>query len=271
MPNGDPIKGDDKVATPPAEVTIEVDGEKKTYKAEDVQNLVSQQASATQKTQAAAPLLDAAEKYGIEPGDYVERSEGAFNTIVGLIDAGVLDSEGKVVKKEADVDKPVKKVDDPVKPVGDDSKASKELEETKTALEKLEERTKRVEDESVNLMRKNLEREVMKKHSELTKDDVSKLFGIAMANQNKDVWQHAEEFVEKKKEAGIVTRSEYAKEFGVDLKEFDANKIKEQDAKGGGAAGILGGRKLSFRPKKGETGTVTPKQAMKEFLSKQGV
>jgi len=254
--------GDGGSNTNPQEVTIEVDGEKKTYKAEDIQNLVAQQASATQKTQKVAALIAAAEKYGLEPEDYVGRSEGAFATIVDLMEEGVLDEEGKrILKKEESDDSEKGKAKLLEKQKG--KVESKGLDMVTEALDKIEKRTQRLEEDGLNFMKKDLSREIRKKHPELGKDDVSKLFAVAMANPRKDVWQHAEEFAGKKKEGKVTTRAEYAKEFGIDLKEWDENKVNEQDANGGGAASILGERKVSF--KKGK-GSISPREATLNYF-----
>lgn len=250
----------------PQQITLEIDGEKKTYGAEDVTNLLAQQASATQKTQKAAALVDAAAKYGVDPDEYVARAEGAFATVVELIGDGVLDEEGKQVKKEVedvDSDKDKKKVVttkvDPTKDA-----ASKELEIVNKALGDANKRLGKLEEDNLSLMRKNLTGDLQKEHPELTKDDVSRIFGIAMNDQRKDVWQHAKDFVVLKKEGDAKTREAYAKEFNIDLKEFDENKVKEQDAKGGAAAVVLGKRKLSF--KKGKKDAVTPREATLEYF-----
>lgn len=247
------------------QIVVEVDGEKKTFDTEGVKNLLAQQASATQKTQEVAAIKTAAEKYGLSPEEYVDRSEGAFATVVDLMQEGVLDNEGRRVEKEPKDDKP--KVD-PLKTVGP-KVDSKELDVVTKALDQIEKRTRAVEEDNMNLMRKNLSIELQGKHPELNDDDVSRLFGIAMSDQKKNVWQHAEEFVGKKKEVGTKQEEAFAEKYGINLKEWNENKIKEQDAKGGGAAAILGKRKLSFRAKSDDPDAVSPRRAAEEFLTKQ--
>ena len=264
----DKVKTDDSTkdgGSKDNQITLEVDGEKKTYGAEDVQNLIAQQASATQKTQKVAALAAAAEKYGLDPEEYVNRADGAFATVVQMIDEGVLDEQGKRIEKKDDKIDPTKV--DPTKVVPTKEDKSKELTEALDRIDKMEKRTAKVEEDNINLMRKNLSRDIKKKHPSFNDDDVSRLIGIAVANQNKDVWQHAEEFAGKKTEATEVLRGKFAKEFGIkDLKEWDANKIKEQDAKGGGAAAVLGKRKISFNAKASDPNTVTPRRATIEFF-----
>ncbi len=247
-------------------IIIEVDGEKKTFNAEGVKNLLAQQASATQKTQEVVAIKTAAEKYGLSPEEYVDHSEGAFATVADLMQDGILDKEGKRVEKKKE-DVKTEKVD-PLKVAGP-KVDSKELDVVTKALEQIEKRTRAVEEDQMNLMRRNLSSEIQTKHPELNDDDVSRLFGIAMSDQKKNVWQHAEEFVGKKIEGNTKQREAFAKEFGVDLEKWNENKIKEQDAKGGGALSVLGKRKLSFKAKGGDPSAITPRKAMMEFLATQ--
>lgn len=272
MPEKDPNLNPEKESTGNEnQVTLEIDGEKKVFKSEDVQNLIAQQASATQKTQKVAAIAAAAEKYGLDPEEYVERAEGAFGTVVGLIDKEVLDEHGKLIEKKASGDDEPKKIAvDPAKATDTTPADSKELTLISETLEKIEKRTERLESGQLNLMKKNLSSEILEKHPELNNEDVSRLFSIAMADQKKDVWQHAKELVGKKAEGDVVLREKFAKEFKIDLKEWDENKIREQDAEGGGgAAAVLGKKKLSFKAKPGDPNATTPKDAMIEFLAKQ--
>lgn len=268
MPEKDPNYKPEEEKANENQVTLEIDGEKKTFAPKDVENLLAQQASATQKTQKVAAIAAAAERYGLDPEEYVERAEGAFGTVVGLIDRGVLDEHGKEIEKKA----PTKKEDDPTKVVVDTSKPaesgeSKELVLINETLDKIEKRTERLESDQLKLMKRNLASEIKKEHPELNDDDVSRLFGIAMADQKKDVWQHAKDLVGTKAEASVVQREKFAKEFNIDLKQWDENKIREQNAEGGGgAAAVLGKKKLSFKAKPGDPNAVTPKDAMIEYL-----
>lgn len=238
------------------------DGSKKEMGAEDVKNLIAQQASATQKTQQVAAIVEAAKKYGLDPEDYVGHAEGAFSSLTKLVEMGIIDEDGKIIEKK----EPQKKDDQtqttvPVakdKP-NDPNKIASEV------LEKLNQRLERLEADQTNLMRANLNRALKAEHDNLNDKDVSEIIATAMKDPRKDVWQHAKDFSEGKVTRRKELRAEIAKEFGINVEEFDANKLKEQNSEGGASA-ILNGRKLSFR--KGKDG-VTPKQAMKEFFRKQ--
>ena len=261
--SGDPKDGDPK--TTEGVITVEVDGEKKEFNAEGVKNLVAQQAGVTQKAQKIAAITDAAAKYGLEPEDYVENSEGAFGALNKLMDAGIIDEKGNLIEKgEKVVPDPTKVVPDPTKAIPVDqvqeivAKATKGLKDQIGKLEK----------DQTGLMKMNLHRTVKDKHDSLSDSDVSSLFDIAVKDQKKDIWQHAEDMVEAKKVDATAMRKTYAKEFKIDLEKWDENKLHEQDADGG-AAMVLGGKTVSFKRPGKDGKTVTPRQATLAFFKQQ--
>lgn len=246
------------------EITVELDGgEKKTMRAEDVKNLLAQQASATQKAQQAAALIDAAKKYSLEPEDYVGHAEGAFAAMTRLMELGLVDDKGNPIERKEEP----KPANSPALP--SQSVSPKVGEDTQRlineALGKLDQRLKGLEEDQTRIMRMNLSKEIRSKHQNLSEDDVSRILGTAMNDPRKSVWQHAEEAALAKVAGENEAEKKFAEKYGINLEEWNANKIKEQNSEGGAAA-IVGGRKISF--KKGE-GKVTPKQAMAEFLAKQ--
>jgi len=259
-----------------AKVVIEIDGEKKEFDEKKVIELVSLQKTATQKAQKAAAVLDAAQKYGLDPEDYVGHAEGAFAAMSKLMEEGIIDKDGNIVQKKSEnVNDPDGKKD----PTGLASPANltevqaqlKELSVMKKALDDIHQKIGSLEEDQTRILRMNLHKEIQSKHSNLSDEDVSKLFTIAMHDPKKSIWQHAEEMEKGKKETEAQIRAKYAKEFGISLEEFDANKVLEQDAKGGGAAAILGGKKLSFNAKENDPKAVTPRKAMLEYMRRKGL
>lgn len=257
-------KSGDKGNEGEGKLVVKVGEEEKTFTAEDVSNLLNQQAGATQQTQKAAALIAAAAKYSIEPEQYVQHAEGAIATMSNLIDAGVIDQQGNVIDKKVVVDssKNVSLTKEENNP------AQEALTKIQATLGGIIKRIEQVEEDTNQTTQIELERTVQGKYPDLDKGDVSRLLGIAMKAPEKGLWQHAEEMSERKKDWKVGLRKSYAKEFDVNLDEFDANKLKEQDSEGG-ATVVLGGRKLSFNAKKSDPNTITPKQAMTEFLRKQ--
>ena len=259
--------------------TIQVDG--KDYSVEDVQNLVKQGVSATQKTQEVAGILAAAEKYGVDIDTYLGQAEGAFGVMSQLIADKVIDEKGTIIKQE------------PVKSTGDHSDEEMNLdklfnlspEDTKglagadkvaaivakalgpqlEGIKKLSEKVAAVDKTQGDMIRLSLEEKVVSKFPNLKPNDVSQVFGSAMQDRSKSLWEHAEAASEAK--AGDVSslREEHAKEFGVDLSKFYEYKLREQEA-GGGAGVLFKGKKFSFNARKGDAETVSPAKAAAEYI-----
>jgi hypothetical protein len=260
--------------TPIPEIVIEVDGEKKAFKADDVSALVAEHAAAAERAAAADKIVNAAKGYNLTPEQYLGHSEGAFQTLSKLQEDGVIkiDDEGKVIVNEkktpVEPEKP-----SPVTGHGITPELQAQLDKLAPAVDALTEiqkKVERLEGDQTGIMRESLSRRIMEKHSSLDNSDVAKLLSVAMKDQTKDIWGHAEELVETKKQGAANARAQYAKEFGIDLVEFDANKVREQDAKGGGgvAASVVKGKKISFDAKKSDTNAVTPRQAALEYLTR---
>ena len=260
---------------------IEVDG--KSYSAEDVQNLVKLGASATTKMQEVAGIKAAAEKYGVDTETYLGQAEGAFGVMSELIANKVIDEKGNVIKpveekKEPEGDKSGGETDlDKLFNLtsGETGKATgaekimeivaKALEPQLAGIKQLGEKVSTIDKTQGDMIRLNLEEKVMTKFPNLKATDVSQVFGSAMNDRSKTLWEHAEA-ASKVRAADLGSlREEHAKEFGIDLEKLDENKLKEQEA-GGGAGVLFKGKKFSFNPKKGDTDTIDPLQAATEFI-----
>lgn len=258
---------------------IEVDG--KDYSVEDVQNLVKQGAAATQKTQEVAGILAAAEKYGVDIETYLGQAEGAFGVMSQLITDKVIDEKGSIIKKkeekptgdklEGDVD-----LEKLFNLPGADTKGMKGEEKMEAivakvlgpqldAMKVLTDRVAAVDKTQGDMIRLNLEEKVMSKFPNLKPNDVSQVFGRAMDDRSKNLWDHAEAASKAKASDVSALREEHAKEFGVNIKEFDENKLREQGAEGGAGA-FFKGKKFSFDTKKGDEDTVNPAKAANEFI-----
>lgn len=260
---------------------IEVDG--KEYSAEDVQNLVKLGASATTKMQEVAGIKAAAEKYGVDTETYLGQAEGAFGVMSELIASKVIDEKGNVLKvegkeKESEGGKPGGESDldklfnltsggtgelkgvDKVAAI-----VAKALEPQLEGIKKLGEKVSTIDKTQGDMIRLSLEEKVMTKFPNLKATDVSQVFGSAMNDKSKTLWEHAEAASKVRATDLGSLREEHAKEFGVDLSKFDENKLKEQEA-GGGAGVLFKGKKFNFNPKKGDTESVTPMQAANEYL-----
>ena len=260
---------------------IQVDG--KDYSVEDVQNIIKQGQSATQKAQEVAGVLAAAQKYGVDPETYIAQAEGAFGVMSQLIADKVIDEKGNILKVKAQETKGDETGgdDDFMKlfnlPAGDTKGlggadkiaaiVSKALGPQFEEMKKLGERVAAVDKTQGDMIRLNLQEKVMTKFPVLKPSDVSQAFGSAMNDRSKSLWEHAEALANVKTAELSSIRSEHAKEFGIDVTKFDENKLKEQEA-GGGAGVLYKGKKFSFDPKKGDADSVSPLKASMEFLER---
>ncbi len=258
---------------------IEVDG--KEYSAEDVQNLIKQGTTATQKTQEVAGILAAAEKYGVDIDTYLSQAEGAFGVMSQLITDKVIDEKGNIVKKKTEEPAPKKdeeEVDldklfnlsgeEKTKVTGAEKIAgivAKALGPQLESMKKLGEKVAAVDKTQGDMIRLNLEDKIVGKFPNLKPNDVSQVFASAMQDRSKSLWEHAETFSKAKASDMSVLRAEHAKEFGVNLEKFDENKLKEQEA-GGGAGVFFKGKKFSFNAKPGDKDAVSPAKAAAEYI-----
>lgn len=266
----DQIVKDEKTETPPASITVKVGEEDKVLSVQDVSNLLSGQASATEKTQKATTVLDACTRYNVDPDTYVQHAQSAFEIVQHLQGIGILDENGEIVgqKQEGDnkldtdgnsvVKKDVKLTDNANSAEAVVAKALEPMVKQMTYLAKNQD----------NMMRISLENDIKKKYPDFEDDDLARVFAKAAVDETKNVFQHAKDRAEEVKGKNGAVREALAKEFGVNLAEFDANKLIQQDATGG-AAGIVEGKKIVFGKKKfGKTQDgITPKQAMIKYFN----
>lgn len=253
-------------------VKIQEDGKEidKTFKVEDVKNLFDQHLELTGKVEKLSGFSKALEKYGTDQDTYLSNAEAAFGVISELTEKGLIDNQGNIVEKKAEGNNPPKKDEDlnfdfnfADKESGD-KVAQLVAKVVDTKLGGLVKQVENLSSGQAGLYRAQLKSAVQAKHSSLSDDDVSKLFGVASANPAKDLWAHAEEMAKGKEKDSETEREKFAKEFGVNLEEFDANRLNEQDGSGG-TIPALEGKKLVFGPRARRLGTkdsVSPREAM---------
>jgi len=245
-------------------IVVKVGEEDKTFTAEDVSNLLAQQASATQKSQEVAGITQAAERYGVSVDELLENAEGSFTLMNTLIDKGIIDEQGNIVEKkgkEPEVDPKPK----PQVPGTTPTSEEKIMEAVLKAQNPLMQEVEKLRNDNVLLMKLRLQDKAQDAFDNLAEEDVARVFTIAENDRNKSFMQHAEAYSKAKAEKRAELEQEFAKEHGIDLEEVKAKKLFEQDP-AGGAAAIFKGRKLSF--KRGEKDTVSPLQATQEYFEK---
>lgn len=248
---------------------LEIEG--KTYSQEDLTNLVKQHGEITQKSQLASKALTAAERYQVDVDTYVQNAEASFALMNQLIQEGVIDESGKIIKKETQqaAQTPTQRAVIPGL-----SKAENVSVEALTEFHKkfgtLEEEVNRLREDNVGLMRLRLQDKLADQFPDLDEDDIAKVMATAYrANGKKPVVEIAKEASNAKKEWMLKQEEAFAKKYGLDTAELNRKRqfIESDPAQG---AGLLAqGKKMVFQPKKGDTNAVTPKQAMAEFMRRR--
>jgi hypothetical protein len=227
-----------------------------------------------------------AAKHGIGPDELVANADGAFTLISKLMEDGVIDPTGKVLvgKKE-----PVKPKEGDHKEPGDidldallkgDTKGltgearlmalvSKAIEPTLKNLGKTIDEITTVQ---TGMLRNSWEQKIQGAYPNLTGDDVRKVFSEAAVKPKMGLLEIAKGLSEAKTKEKEALRKELASELGVNLEEFDANKLAEKGS-AGGAAGMFQGMKftLSKRRAAGDPKLKDPGAATKEYFRKSGI
>lgn len=279
MSNGQAAQGDQQGGSGDAQ-KLKV-GEKE-YGPQDVENLISQVSSFTEKQSELSDVLATCEKYGITPKDFVLNAEGAFAAMNELIKQGVVNERGELVQK-ANPKTPPKDDDDGDEDEGknllellkgkkgEKEGGSKAMDVIQKALQPLtktfEDKLSELESLQTSLIRQSFADRLIRKYGGdgLTEADTDIIFEKAMKDRSKDLDQHTKAFLEEKKNVHQKQREDFAKEFGIDLKKHDENKLKEKGGgPGGGVFPQFEGKKFSLRHK-GE-GFVSPRAAATEYF-----
>jgi len=257
---------------------FEIDG--KAYKPEDVKGLLAQVKSMTEKGRQAQIILDTAGKYGLDPESYVVQAEAALGVVGDLINKGVINDHGELVSSKekekgrdessegGDLERFLKltgKGEGDTKGLGGVDRIAAVVAKA-IGIDQINQRIERFERTQNQMLRLDVENKLQAKFPNFSSEDVDRVLFAARMDPKKTIWQHAEERAEMKKAERARLREEVAKEFGIDPKQFDENKLKEQDAKGG-ASGMFKGKKFSFRS--GDKEAVNPMRATMEFFRKQ--
>lgn len=241
----------------------------KTYTADDIKGLVSQAAKATQVGQVAETVNTIASRYGLDPEGYLGQAELALGAVASLMEKGIIDDQGNLVQGKRVVEN--KGEEDKSGDTGGEKKTGKVDPDTIAAavLERIEGKLSPVfkaldsiEKTQNHMLRQDLEAKLKSEFSNLDSEDIDRVLASAFKDK-KPVKEIAKTYSEKK--AGMISelRKQHAKEFGVNLDDFDANRLNEQG--GGGAAAAFTGKKFSFR---GGKDVVSPREAARAYIEK---
>ena len=225
--------------TKPAE-SLEIDGS--TYTVDDVKNLKAQQASATQKTQEVAAVMKHINSLDMSVDDYVLESERVYGGVARLVRDGVIDEKLSVMRRV------------PEKPPGDDQtfdwnnlsvggekpKPNVGDAAMKSINDKMDSQNTTINQLQKNnamLLRVAIASKMISEHDDLTQDDAQHIIDISTSDQSKKIHEHIDEYRGKRKKMTSDIEAEVVKKYNINVEEFNANQLREQDAKGG-AGGI---------------------------------
>ena len=244
----------------------------KVYTPQDVEQLITATTQVQEKLNAMSVVEETVAKYGIDAQTFVTNAEGAFSVMSKLIDEGIIDQKGEVVAKASPSGAPPVQNNQPPRSLTPPSiqpaiNALGNIEALEAKIGKIEKLVESIDKTQASVIRTNLERDILLKHPELSKEDIPKVISVALKDRSKNIFDHAATLADIRQGEKVRMREELAKEFGIDLKTFDENKLIEADGKGG--AGVLfKDKKFSFRKGKDEN-TVTPFQAAKRLFNMQ--
>ena len=234
----------------------------KEYSAEDVQGLLSQVGTATERNQQFKAVEDFCNKYGLDVEGLLDNAEGAFGVMTKLIDAGVIDERGNVVEGKGkgtgegegssgkgsgdDLDLEAILRGDTKDFKGKDRVSAivlKALEPASKQIAGFGEELKETKELLMGLMRDRMHEKIQKKFPQLDDDDVSRVLRLAAENPKKGLMQVAEGVAKGKEDLELGLRKKHAEEFGIDLEEFEKKKKDRNElgdkGPGGGAVPAL--------------------------------
>jgi len=268
------------------QIVIELNGEQKTLTSDEIKGLVGKATEADKLSQQFAPFSKVLTQYGVSPEDYLRNSEGSFALVNQLIEAGVIDDQGNILKKDSGAPNVPEK-----KSVNVDltkSGGEKGLEVVLKALKGLGDRLEQLEDGQSGIYRRNIENDVKGKHPNLETEDITRLLAKAKADKSKSFWDHAEALSKEKEVVGKRSELESAKRTvellqkagiipagAIDLSKLDLDALKTQGSET--APKIWEGKKFVFDSRRKKlkgagvdtSGFANPSDAMAETMKKR--
>jgi TolA-binding protein len=225
-------------------------------------------------------VFTAAKRYGVDVETLLGQAEGSFALVSKLLDEGIINEKGEVVVKNTGSGSgsgagtgaggppaapPAWAKPGANDPTNEDRIAAIVHKALGDSFGKLEQRLKSLEGDITSMTEQQLRAQIKGQHPDLNDREITQLFQQAMGDRSKSLWDHAKDLDEAKKNELHELRKKHAAEFGVNVEEFDQNKLRQQDGVKGAAA-VVQGKKISFR-RSGEGEAVTPLQATKEFFA----
>jgi hypothetical protein len=265
-------------------LTVKVGEAERAFTADDVAQLLKESEGAKGELGKFSKVVDVLKKYDTDVDTYVGQTEAALAVVSALIEKGIIDNKGNVIKREA----PPKESGDKGGGGFDWNRSSGKGEgDTRgavgeervaaivnKALEGLSSRLKGIEETQGSLLQSTLEAKVKAAHPELDAEDVERVFETAYREPKKRLMDHAKDYADRKASRRKEMKAEVAKELGFSLEEYEEKlALKEKMRASGDELGLLTlaqGKKLTFKPEKGDKTAVSPRTATEQFFKQQG-
>lgn len=251
-------------------LVVKVGDEEKKLTAADVQELLSKHSGLQKKVEGLANFEKILDRYGVDTDTYLKHSEGAIAIASKLIEEGVIDVQGKLVKKDQAPPKDKDGGLDRLIKSDDKGGGSREDDIVGKALGPLSERLKKIEETQSKIIESDMKSRLQRKFSTLDDEDTDVVLDAAFRDRTKTLNQHAEAYVQSKEKRMADLRKKHAAEFGVNLEEFDSRREAEKinkDKGGTDLSFLVGEKKLSFGAGN-DKNKLTPRQATIEFFKK---
>lgn len=248
---------------------IEIDG--KVFGADDVKNLLAQQANLTQQSQVASKLTAATSRYNVDPDTYLQNAEASFALMNDLIQKGIIDETGKIVEKQAPVQQQQSQFQQMPQQGGTraDATAMKALDDFHKRFGSMEKDLAQLREDNVNLMRLRIGDQLSQKFPDLDEQDISRVIATAYnSERQRPVMEVAKEMMESKKQWLVAQEEKWAKDYGLNYEDLKKRKQFIEQGPEGGLGGMVAGKKLTFNKGK-DPNAVTPGQAAKAFFEMQ--
>lgn len=265
-------------------ITITVGGEARQFTPAEIATALDKAGNLERTVEQLSGFQKVLTQYGVTPDEYLRNSEASFALANSLIQQGIIDESGTVIDKtKAAGDSSPKP---PIIPTGGmETGAIKKLQTIEKALLALGNKMESLEDGQSGLYRRNVTRDVKAAHPELDESDISKLLALASQDKSKTFWDHAAVAATEKSTRtaqqvntiakttiDVLIKAGIIPEGKIDTKDFDLNKLKEQDPSGG--APVYEGKKFMFgsrqrRLGKNAEGFIAPSESMKEMLDQK--
>ena len=234
-----------------------------------IKSLLGKEAELTQKTQELAALGKTVAKYGLTPSQFAQQSDGALVTLMGLVDAGIIDAQGNVVGVQ-----PPAGGDPETRAEAIPLKKEKKMETfdadalVNAVVEKLRPSIEAIRGDTDLLIGSHIRDRLKSQFPGLEDEDCSQIFAKHRAVKQKDptvkLTTVAQDYVKQRGESEAAVIARFAKSQGLDVSKLKAqNDLRELVSKGGGVP-LLQGKKLSLD---GREGTIRAKDAALEYLS----